>query len=372
MNSSGEGRDRDRHPVEQFLGRIRRRELLDVFRMSCLWGLAANETLKWGTLWANRLFNREIPVYLIGPYVFAVMMLKGLLNSGRFRVAGRADRKWGLKDRMISYVDFAVRSDVDDEYRAAQANEAVEATNRLDTRRGFADRLLLWVSPFLLVWMIFANYFSTYIPVRMPSYITGVPPHGDRAGNRGPDGTGLEYDGGTMPEEGMPVSDEGVPDLDRANGGSAREEMDETSAGPDPADTGAAKDKAADIATGGHPVDVENGPGANGGESAGRAIGEIVEPVRLFSRPVGEELTPTREPSNARSVEGPAVGPALPEGKIAFDLIPRGGRRPAGGLEDMDNDERLEIVVDFDSVPVEYREYVRRYFEGLGAVNDER
>ncbi len=100
------------------------------------------------------------------------------------------------------------------------------------------------------------------------------------------------------------------------------------------------------------------------------------EPIRLVSETVGRSLTPVTDrtapgrPAMPERVEPPA---AAPRGLIALDLLPRDmeaapGRRGGGNVGTLATPTRIEI--DFDAVPEEYREYVRRYFVNLGLLDN--
>ncbi len=333
------------------------------------WSVAANEAWRWGTILFNRLAGADLPVLFIGLPLLAVLAARIVLPGNLARVAILADGRLRLADRLTSYVDFGSRDDVPDGMRRAQAAETAHRLAGVDPARAFRPGPYRLLTVPLLALMIWFTYLNPFMPHRSPggpgvkvARVTGDGP-GEDAGAPGLAGrraAGDLPDG--LPEEPAP----GESPKDSAGGTTPpappAAAADKTSEGepPDPGRSSRGGDRR------------RSGPGGRGG----RGPRTMQEPIRLVSETVGQSLTPVTDrtapgrPAVPERVEPPA---ASPRGLIALDLLPRDmdaapGRRGGGHVGTLATPTRIEI--DFDAVPEEYREYVRRYFVNLGLLDN--
>lgn len=344
--------------LNRFLRMGRRRILLRRLLWIALASALFNTALVLGMWLANRFFDLHLPILTPGLYIFAVFAVLTFVKIGPTQVAERLDQRMKLKDRLLTFLDFSRRVDIEPAFRTAQSDEATEATRKVNLRRGLPIHPLLWAGPLLFLWMVVLNYFSPFLPTPlrlMQSLVGEFHPGGPVVSS--PDAGG--------PEEASQEADIRTP------GGEVEP----------PADVSETASREQTAAGGGrgkkplHEID-ENGERPHFGNEDGklppedlaeqfRSTGGIParfgEPSMLFSETVGKELSAVEEgasPESRQKVSPDTLPP--PQGKISFNLIPASAQE--GGEK---KGERLQITVDFDTVPAQYREYVRRYFGRL-------
>ena len=338
--------------LRQFLRRARRRYLTRELLGAAFASAAASLLLELAFGLASRRFGLDLPAVSIGIVLALVLGALALRRNRIDRVAARADRGLRLKDRLVTFLDFHGRSDIDPDFRQAQAAEAAAALARTDLPRGIPVPRLLWAAPLLFGWMLYVDYFAFFVPSSPPFFqqvarIVSPPRAAPGAGDAPGDGVSGEKAEPATPSAPRPDRPETAPG--------------ETT--PD-----APGDK--------KPPEGEVGPKDQGAPGSGdqsvpphqaAAPAVISEPARLYSEPVGKTLTPVAE---ARPGSTPAALPELPlRGRISFNLVPVDGEgvgpagtgtKPGAGKA-----EGLGITIDYDAVPPEYRPHVRRYFNAL-------
>jgi hypothetical protein len=340
-------------PLLEFLRRARRRYLTRELLGAAFASAATSLLLELAIVLVDRRFGWDVPVVSIGIVLFAVLGALVLRRNRVARVAERADRGLRLQDRLATFLDFHGRADVSPDFRRAQAGEASAALSRTDLARGIPIPRLLWAAPLLFGWMLYLDYFTFFVPFTPPflqQIVRVVDPHraAPRTGDAPEDGDAGEKGGreaSTAPHQDRPAAAPG--ETPPAAPGDARQPGGEDR----PDDPGAAD-------------------AGDQGERLAAIPAIISEPARLYSEPVGKSLTPVADAAPGAS---PVAPPALPElplrGRISFNLVPvdGGGDGPAGkGTEPGGGTtEGLEVTIDYDAVPPEYRTQVRRYFNAL-------
>ena len=336
----------------EFLRRARRRYLTRELLGAAFASAAASLLVELALGWASLRFGLDLPAVSSG--IVLVLVLDALaVRRGRVdRVAARADRALRLQDRLVTFLDFRGRPDVDPDFRRAQAAEAALALARTDITRGIPIPRLLWAAPLLFGWMLYVDFFAFFVPFTPPLYeqVVGVvDPHRavPRTGDAGEhDGSGETASPGAAP----------APRPDRSA---------TAPAATPPRAPGDAK-----------PPGEDAGPrdgGAPGSDDQGApprlaSVPALInEPSRLYSEPVGKALTPVADAAPGTS---PATPPELPlRGRISFNLVPVDGEGagPAGtgGAPGGGKADGLGITIDYDAIPAEYRPHVRRYFNAL-------
>lgn len=333
-----------------------------------LWSVAANEGWRWGTLLLNRVAGADFPVLFIGLPLLAVLSFRIALARRPARVAALADARIGLSDRLSSYLDFGSRDDVPGPMRQAQAAETAGRIGGVDLARAFPIGFRRALAVPLFALMLWFTYLNPFMPGG------GIPgPPGGPSGRLA--GTGPKEDVGA-PELAARRTDpppEGKPaDAPRPGGGEAPDAAD---AAP-PAITGTEQPAGARRSDAERAARSEAQRRRAAGMRGGKGPRTMKEPVRLVSETVGQSLTPVSErlvqapPRAPGRVEPPPPGP---RGLIALDLLPRemeaaGGLRGSGNVGSLETPTKIEI--DFDAVPGEYRDYVRRYFVNLGLLDN--
>jgi hypothetical protein len=337
-----------------FLARARRRYLLRALLVAAAVSAVANLAVGYLIDGLNRIFELDLPSVSVGLALFIVLCIAALRNNRAARVAARADRQLKLQDRLASFLDFAVRQDVDRGFLGAQAEETAAALGQVDLRRGIPVPLLLWAGPLAFGVMLYASYFAYFSPPG--SRISG--PRGKVAYQRRatvvddqrpaePGRVGPAPAGDAAQQGKQPVPD-GAP----------------TAAEPSPASPGATAPPPSTPPEGSVAGGKDAAPSPGGGSPA-----IIPEPARLFSEQVGRSLTPVVDAGSALRERPGATDAALPlRGRISFNLVPADGK-PGGPAADGGTGggkaESLEITIDYDAIPPQYHGQVRRYFELL-------
>jgi len=346
--------------VAPFLRQVRRRWLVRQGLRFLLVACAANAGVLWATKFAQRFLGRELPQLTTAPFVFLALLAGALVRARPEMMAREADRALRLKDRLASFLDLGSRADVDDRYRKAQAAETASTLATVDPRSAVAVPRWLWVAPPLFLWVIYASYFSFFLPQplqfvrRLRIAVSGLT--GRSATGESPAGTSG-----------------GIPEANPSRGSAKPSpppspRPDGETAPPQPPPPGKAH---SDPPPGGADTTGTAQAGldkTHGGVSGGAGPTSLPQPARLFSVPVSSTLTPVGEAGEAQSARKPP-GEAVPQGRVAFNLVPgRGsgsGLKGPGSGQGTGKGEGLQVVVDFAALPSDVREQVRRYFAGL-------
>ena len=339
-------------PLRQFLRSARRRYLTRGLLGAAFASAAASLLLELALGWASLKFGLDLPAVSIGIVLFLVLGALALRRNRVERVAAKADRGLRLQDRLVTFLDFHGRADIDPDFRQAQAAEAVAALTRTDLLRGIPIPRLLWAAPLVFGWMLYVDFFAYFVPFTPPFFlqvVRVVDPHRalPRTGEMPADGAA----GGKADTEAAPAPKTDHPETaPHATPPAAPGEKKSPAGEVDPEDKGAP------------------GSGDQGGPPRPDAVPAMIsEPARLYSEPVGKTLTPV---ADAVPGSSPAALPELPlRGRISFNLVPVDGgvvgpagtgTKPGGGKA-----AGLGITIDYDAVPPEYRPHVRRYFNAL-------
>ena len=340
--------------IHGFLRRAARRLLLRRLLTAAAAGAAANVLLYGLVRGLNGVLAASLYPIDIGLPLFGVLAIRALWRGrGRF-TAGDADRELGLKDRLVSFLDFSRRLDLDQRLCAAQAWETTTRIGTIDLRRGLKIHVLLWgLLPPAVIVLMFSSidpWISRMLRTSPGTHrITEVVDHGDAvapgAGER-PEaptaakepGSDRDVAGKTGPKDPDPEK----PATDSVQAARNRERVTSTAQPP------------------------ETGPAPRGEHVA--APGLLEEPAQLYSETVGERLTPVAADATNRERSREAPPATAWRGNVSFRLAPQdlpGG--PGRGGEGGGRTPGLEITIDFNRVPPAYRDYVRRYFERLQA-----
>ena len=151
-------------PVILFLRAFRRRSLLAAaLRLSFLAALA-NEAVRWLAVWSNSLFDTSLPVFSVGPAVFALTLAVTLGRWSTTSAARRADRTLALKDRLASYLDFSQRREIPEAVVRAQGAETETALAAADLESAVPIRFAHYEPPLLLA-----------LSIAWPNFLIGSP-----------------------------------------------------------------------------------------------------------------------------------------------------------------------------------------------------
>lgn len=342
------GKEASEEELQTFLLRARRRYLVRDFLVVAGASAVLSLALEYALFFVSRGFDLGWAPFSIGLPLFFVAGVVCLRRNRVGPVAARTDVALGLKDRLTTFLDFRARTDVDAGFRRAQAREAAAALPSRNLARGIRISAPLRAAPLLFAWMLYIDYFPYVIPYT-PFVVQQLVPSAvsNRAAPR---------------QRESPAPPEQLPGTEPPAATPPRE--------PSPQTTPPSAHDARTPPGEGTPP--EGQPGADDAEMprAGSVPGMIGEPARLYSEPATKGLTPV-----GRDATGPAGSPAgeLPaaplRGRISFNLVPADGEgegpagsgtTPGGGVS-----RSLEITVDYDSIPPEYRSHVRRYFSVL-------
>jgi len=340
-------------PLPEFLRRSRRRYLTRELLGAAFTSAAASLLLELALGWASRIFGLDLPAVSIGIVLFLVLGALALRRNRVDRVAARADRGLRLQDRLVTFLDFRARTDIDPDFRRAQAGEAALALARTDLTRSIPVPRLLWAAPLLFGWMLYVDYFAFFVPFTPPFFQQVV---------RVADPRRAATRTGDAPEEGAFE--------EKSDPGAALQPRQDHPATPPtpPAAPGDTKPPVGEDAPADQPAPGAGDQGASSGLAAIPAF--INEPARLYSEPVGKGLTPVADAAPGSAPAAPTALPELPlRGRISFNLVPVDGEgvgpagtgtKPGAGKA-----EGLGITIDYDAIPPEYRPHVRRYFNAL-------
>ncbi|HEY5999032.1 MAG TPA: hypothetical protein VI078_06970, partial [bacterium] len=147
-----------------FLRSARRRWLGRRALQALLAAFAAHHLVLLATALVNRIWGRVLPGLSTGPFVALVLFVASFPGARPARIAPALDRALGFKDRLASFLDLAGRADVDERYRRAQAAETAAALARVSPRRAVPIPRWLWAAPALFAWLLYASYFSFFLP----------------------------------------------------------------------------------------------------------------------------------------------------------------------------------------------------------------
>lgn len=325
---------------------------------AALWGLGANILLLAAFEIASRLFDLSLVTPDIGLLVFAVLAVRAIAQENLYSTAILLDRRLDLKNRLASAIDFMGRGRVDDHFRQAQLAETLGA---LAGRQGPPEPRIprhLWAAPVLLALYVAFSF----------TYPFGPPPAVQEGGRTS--GTARRSDDASLPREpARSLSRGGEPG--RENAGNLPEpprgEAPPAPAGDAVASKAAVPEARRDTAKE-EPARTAKKPQDD--SHAGVATGVIPEPAQLFSETVSKTLTPVGPARGRPELDGgPPEELPQPRGGVTFNLLSVPGRTvgQAGvGKGDAGGAPRsLEVTVDFDLVPAELRDCVRRYFKSL-------
>ncbi len=357
--------------VELFLRRLRWRLAARQSLHGLLWAFLAAEVWLWGTILVNRLSGRDLPILNLGLPLAGVLLVRAVFFTRLEEAAGMADRRLGLKDRLTSYLDFTRRAEIPRDYREAQREETAAALGLKDPARALPFRYHHWLGVPLFLALMILTYFNPLLPP-MPFVVVPGPTIHRRGAPRGRAGgsattAGPEADVARQAPPSTPpeARDDRGTSVAPGGGEEERPTSDEEGKGETAAGAGGEPDRDRNQAAAppGNQASVEGGAGRRG---------KVSEPLHLYSETVGKSLTPVAEGARpGRFLAAKAsLSQVLPKGRVAFDLIPRGlegagGTGGAGGTVGSRR-EPGEIIIDFDSIPEEYREFVRRYFGQIG------
>jgi hypothetical protein len=316
--------------VERFLSRYRGRLLLRSLLANAGVAFVLNEAVRWTSAVLEERTGAEVTIMNMGPlYLLAVWFVLAR-RWHPARVAAAADRRLALKDRLLSFLDFAARPAVPEALRQAQAAEAAAALAARGRGALAAVPPLLWAGPLLLL-------ASVAYPLFLPMGSTTVTYfREEREGGRPrPGGKDAPRDAG-----------------DAAKKGDDAAKQERRTPPPEVAGQDAAPRTPA----------AANDPAARQPPERRHARG-IVPERPLVSTRTGAALTKVVDPLLRETVaERPQPAPS---GTFSFRLLPRTAKGGAGeGGQGGENPE--QVVVDFDAIPEGYRALVQRYFTLLG------
>lgn len=347
--------------VAAFLLTARRRLILGSILAAAFAAAVINEAIRWGAVAAMKVAKRQLPVLDVGLFLVPILVVAAYRRWTPAAAARRADARLDLRDRLVSFVDFARRAGIPAAVREAQARETKLALAGL--RAATAAPIPAWLAagPLLLLASLAYPYFLGTGPVTTTVIVlrqlrTGFERGGDQersptaagGGNR-PAGPGEETvkKGGTPP----PGVEQEPP---------AKEEEDAAARPPTEAGANlAAKQLDEQGGEGGSPEPKDETENPRAPDH-----GNAVETEQLVSEQVGRALTKVVDPVYNPAAENEQ--PVEAAGNVTVDLVPRNRLGTAAGTPEEGSTSR-RITVDLDALPEQYRPLVKTYFELLAA-----
>ena len=331
--------------VRAFLEHFRRRSLgLTLLRL-CFVAVAVNEVVRWSTHGLNVAYRLRLPVLSPGPWLLILLFAVLWRRWSLLVTARRADAALGFRDRLVSFLDFAARTDVSAPFREAQAAEAAAALGPLGPRAFPRFRWYLALGPVLVL-------VSTLYPV----FLAGGPRHtANRVAFRhqpgGPAGT--EQD-----ERGQPAASDDAPEAGVPGPPQPPQQQPEQqgTATPEPR----VDPTLTALPDGSRTAAKEGDPARSPAKEKPPS-----EASALKSFQIGQSLSRVVDPRAAQSGVSGRRGNA-PGGAMAFRLFPATDKKGGGGSA-APRGAQGQAVVDVGAVPERYRSVVERYFSLLNA-----
>lgn len=336
--------------LRRLLRAARGRSILAATLGTAFAAAALNETARWASVGFVALTRREIPIFDLGPLfllaVYPLLRRRWSLAA----TARRADALGGLRDRLVSFVDFSGRADIPARVREAQAREAARAAGALPLAtlaplpaRLAAGPLLLLASvlyPFLFLAGTGPETATVRVAQRMlpgafrqpraPAvFDPAAPPDGSRPRDREPKGAARTGDDARPERRPEPAAKQGAQ------------------------------------ATPGEHAALPHPERARPPRARPEARPEREQPSQIVSERVGAGLAKLVDPvyDPERRAAEPAPSPA---GAFAFRLLPKKTRAGSGAGDAATETAHPErVTVDFDALPEQYRALVRAYFQQL-------
>jgi len=351
--------------LTDFLLRARRRRLAAGLLAAAIPAALLNEAFRWGGLGAVRWLRRDVPVLDVGPFVLLALVPVLWRRWSPAAVARDVDHRLRFRDRLTSFLDFRVRSDVPAEIRGAQAGEAARSLAGIAVQAASPVRLWLAAGPALLAASLLYPLFAPNVPRTLTYRIAGRLMHGSPARLAGPDSAAEREapgDPGSVP--GTIVSGE------RTRGEQATAPPGQKVPGdgkkvPETGETPVDKKKAAlsgPVSGGAEPGSPPRRPPS---PESGQDQRNAQEPSRITSERVGTDLARVVDPLLTAGSRPAPPAPPL-RGTFSFRLLPRTARgEGSGGDRPGEADRPDRVTVDLDTLPEPYRQVVRTYFELL-------
>jgi hypothetical protein len=326
-----------------FLKAFRKRTLLRSALQLTFLATMINEAIRWLAVGARTWPGITLPVINTGPIFFLIALALTFRRWSPAQAAARADGLLDFQDRLTSFVDFARRADIPAPMVRAQAGEAAAALKGISPKQARPIHPMFYAGPLLFA-------LSLYYPYLIPSgpVMFRVARHTIERSSFQEAGT----DGGAAPRE-KEDSPAHHPQPDIPLLPAPADAPDPPVTKPAPPLPGLEASRKEDDLPPRKP--------------AAPPKSEIDETSPLVSQRRGDRLSRVVDPVYSAVGDEPPEKPELPGGSMVFRLLPEtaGG----GGIngENMAGERGpVKVVVDFATLPVEYRVIVESYFTLLG------
>lgn len=336
--------------VLSFLGSVRRRAFWMALLGAALGAALVNEGARWVAIAAILWGGLEIPVVDLGPFALLGFALALRHRWSTPAAARRADGRLGLHDRLVSFLDFRARADLEGDQRRAQADETARALAGADPRAVVPLRKRLLAGPLLLAAsMLYPLFFPSAPETTTTQLVQRIAP------------SVSVRDAGLTAADGGPAAAR-APGQEESSPGETGDEPP-----PDAAEPASVLEPETPPPTPEQLAAAEAHRRENEGRRQGASKVPFTDdsPANVYSERVGTELAEVVEPLFRGGDAPEAPAPEL-TGSFAFHLLPKGLLEGAAAGDGIRGEaEPTEVVVDFDSLPEQYRPVVRAYFELL-------